>query len=72
MLVPFQNIVDLVDSDSSIDDAEDVEEFEDVPETYNVEDDVFTDDIRTTKIERLSGYMYYDIKIFPFCQINII
>jgi len=44
----------LIDSDSSIDEPEDVEEFEDVPETFTVEDDIFIDDVKSTKVERLS------------------
>lgn len=44
----------MIDSDSSIDEPEDVEEFEDVPETFTVEDDIFIDDVKSTKVERLS------------------
>lgn len=49
----FQKIVDLIDSDSSIDEPEDVEEF-DVPEEFTGDDDIFIDDVKPTKIERLS------------------
>ncbi|XP_072762716.1 FAS-associated factor 1 isoform X1 [Anoplolepis gracilipes] len=48
-----KKVIDLIDSDSSIDEPEDVEEFEDVPETFTVEDDIFIDDVKSTKIERL-------------------
>lgn len=48
-----KDVVDLVDSDNSADDAEDVEEFEDVPESFEVEDDIFIDNVTTTKIQRL-------------------
>ncbi|GAB1860812.1 Fas-associated factor 1 [Camponotus japonicus] len=48
-----KKVVDLIDSDSSIDEPEDVEEFEDVPETFTVEDDIFIDDVKSTKVERL-------------------
>ncbi|XP_047351443.1 FAS-associated factor 1 isoform X1 [Vespa velutina] len=47
-----KDVVELIDSDSSIDEPEDVEEF-DVPESFNVEDDIFIDNIRSTKIQRL-------------------
>ena len=49
----FQKVVDLIDSDSSIDEPEDVEEF-DVPEEFTGDDDIFIDDVKPTKIERLS------------------
>jgi len=52
-LFPFQKVVDLVDSDSSIDEPEDAEEF-DVPEEFTGDDDIFIDDVKPTKIERLS------------------
>jgi len=52
-LYPFQKVVDLVDSDSSIDEPEDAEEF-DVPEEFTGDDDIFIDDVKPTKIERLS------------------
>nr|XP_012222089.1 PREDICTED: FAS-associated factor 1 isoform X2 [Linepithema humile] len=48
-----KNVIDLIDSDSSVDEPEDVEEFEDVPEPFNVEDDIFIDDVKSTKVERL-------------------
>ncbi|XP_029157021.1 FAS-associated factor 1 isoform X1 [Nylanderia fulva] len=48
-----KKVIDLIDSDSSIDEPEDVEEFEDVPETFTVEDDIFIDDVKSTKVERL-------------------
>lgn len=48
-----KKIIDLIDSDSSIDEPEDVEEFEDVPETFTVEDDIFIDDVKSTKVEHL-------------------
>ncbi|XP_020281775.1 FAS-associated factor 1 [Pseudomyrmex gracilis] len=48
-----KKVIDLVDSDSSIDEQEDVEEFEQFPEPFNVEDDIFIDDVKSTKIERL-------------------
>lgn len=34
-----------------------MEEFEDVPEPFNVEDDIFIDDVKSTKVERLSEYI---------------
>jgi len=52
-LYSFQKVVDLVDSDSSIDEPEDAEEF-DVPEEFTGDDDIFIDDVKPTKIERLS------------------
>ncbi|XP_032686816.1 FAS-associated factor 1 isoform X2 [Odontomachus brunneus] len=48
-----KKVVNLVDSDSSIDEPEDVEELEDITESFNVEDDIFIDDVKSTKIERL-------------------
>lgn len=42
-------VVDLVDSDASS-----VEEFEDASESFNVEDDMFIDNLGTKKIEPLS------------------
>ncbi|KAL6264814.1 hypothetical protein P5V15_004909 [Pogonomyrmex californicus] len=48
-----KKVVDLIDSDSSIDEPEDVEEFEDVPEEFTGDDDIFIDDVKPTKIERL-------------------
>ena len=51
----FQKVVDLIDSDSSIDEPEDVEEF-DVPEEFTGDDDIFIDDVKPTKIERLSEF----------------
>ncbi|XP_043279673.1 FAS-associated factor 1 [Venturia canescens] len=48
-----KDVVDLVDSDSSADGPEDVEEFEDAPESFIIEDDMFIDNIRSTKIQRL-------------------
>lgn len=50
----LQKVVNLIDSDSSIDEPEDAEELDDVNETFNVEDDIFIDDVKSTKIERLS------------------
>ncbi|KAL0127510.1 hypothetical protein PUN28_003057 [Cardiocondyla obscurior] len=47
-----KKVVDLIDSDSSIDEPEDVEEF-DVPEEFTGDDDIFIDDVKPTKIERL-------------------
>lgn len=47
-----KDIIELIDSDSSIDEPEDVEDF-DIPESFNVEDDIFIDNIRSTKIQRL-------------------
>ncbi|XP_015178994.1 PREDICTED: FAS-associated factor 1 isoform X1 [Polistes dominula] len=47
-----KDVVELIDSDSSIDEPEDIEEF-DVPESFNVEDDIFIDNITSTKIQRL-------------------
>ncbi|XP_024936165.1 FAS-associated factor 1 isoform X2 [Cephus cinctus] len=46
-------VVDLVDSNSSADEPEDTEEFEDAPDSFSVEDDIFIDNIRSTKIQRL-------------------
>lgn len=43
--------VDLIDSDASS-----VEEFEDASETFNVEDDIFIDNLTSKKIEPLSKY----------------
>jgi hypothetical protein len=65
----FQKIVDLIDSDSSIDEPEDAEEFEDVSEPFNVEDDIFIDDVKSTKIERLSKYMLKYKKVVTFYRI---
>jgi len=65
----FQKIVDLIDSDSSIDEPEDAEEFEDVSEPFNVEDDIFIDDVKSTKIERLSKYMLEYKKVVTFYRI---
>ncbi|EZA56540.1 FAS-associated factor 1 isoform X3 [Ooceraea biroi] len=48
-----KKVVDLIDSDSSIDEPEDAEEFEDASEPFNVEDDIFIDDVKSTKVERL-------------------
>lgn len=48
----MQDVIDLAGSDSSVDEADDVEEF-DVPESFNIEDDIFVD-FKSTKIERLS------------------
>ncbi|XP_011137643.1 FAS-associated factor 1 isoform X2 [Harpegnathos saltator] len=48
-----KKVVNLVDSDSSIDEPEDVEELEDITESFNVEDDIFIDDVKSTKVERL-------------------
>jgi len=67
----FQKIVDLIDSDSSIDEPEDAEEFEDVSEPFNVEDDIFIDDVKSTKIERLSKYMLEYKKVVIFDRIYI-
>lgn len=53
IFVLFQKVVDLIDSDSSVDEPEDVEEF-DVPEEFTGDDDIFIDDVKPTKIERLS------------------
>lgn len=50
----FEDVVDLADSDSSVDGPEDVEEFEDAPESFIIEDDMFIDNVRSTKIQRLS------------------
>ncbi|XP_071557811.1 FAS-associated factor 1 isoform X2 [Temnothorax nylanderi] len=47
-----KKVVDLIDSDSSIDEPEDVEEF-DVPEEFTGDDDIFIDDVKPTKVERL-------------------
>lgn len=46
-----------MDSDSSADGPEDVEEFEDAPESFIIEDDMFIDNIRSTKIQRLSTFI---------------
>ena len=46
-----KDVIDLAGSDSSVDEADDVEEF-DVPESFNIEDDIFVD-FKSTKIERL-------------------
>ncbi|XP_014295657.1 FAS-associated factor 1 [Microplitis demolitor] len=43
----------IVDSDSSVDEAEDTEEFEDVPESFIIEDDIFIDNVLPTKFQRL-------------------
>ncbi|KAG7201589.1 hypothetical protein KM043_004333 [Ampulex compressa] len=47
-----KEVLELIDSDSSVDEA-DVEEFEDVPESFNAEDDIFIDEVTSTKIQRL-------------------
>lgn len=46
-------LVDLVDSDSS------VEEFEDASESFNVEDDIFIDNLGSRKIEPLSKFCWF-------------
>ncbi|XP_011298311.1 FAS-associated factor 1 [Fopius arisanus] len=46
-------VVDLVNSDSSADENEDVEEFEDAPGSFIIEDDQFIDNITPAKILRL-------------------
>ncbi|KAK0075269.1 hypothetical protein PV325_009280 [Microctonus aethiopoides] len=43
----------IIDSDSSTDEIEDVEEFEDAPESFIIEDDIFIDNVRPPKIQRL-------------------
>lgn len=48
-----KEVVDLVESDNSADDAEDIDEFEDAPELFTAEDDIFVDTVKSTKIERL-------------------
>lgn len=55
IFVSLQKVVDLIDSDSSIDEPEDVEEF-DVPEEFTGDDDIFIDDVKPTKVERLSEF----------------
>lgn len=54
-------LVDLVDSDSS------VEEFEDASETFNVEDDMFIDNLGSKKTEPLSKRF----SIFTFLNIYV-
>ncbi|XP_028050119.1 FAS-associated factor 1 isoform X3 [Monomorium pharaonis] len=54
-----KKVVDLVDSDSSIDEQEDVEEF-DVPEEFTGDDDIFIDDVKPTKVERLMPEIVVD------------
>lgn len=56
--------MDLVDSDSSADGPEDVEEFEDAPESFIIEDDMFIDNTRSTKIQRLSTFVFFQIADF--------
>ncbi|XP_066592439.1 FAS-associated factor 1 [Prorops nasuta] len=45
-----KDVIQVVDSDSSI---EEQDEFEDVPEAFNVDDDIFIDNVRSTKMQRL-------------------
>lgn len=47
-------LVDLVDSDTSS-----VEEFEDASESFNIEDDIFIDNVETKKVEPLSMYFLH-------------
>lgn len=42
--------MDLIDSDSS------AEEFEDASESFNVEDDIFIDNVQSMKIQHLSKF----------------
>lgn len=49
----LQEVVDLIDSDTSIEDQDDNDDFDDTPDSFNVEDDIFIDNIRPTKIQRL-------------------
>lgn len=44
-------VVDIADSDNS--DIEDIEEFEDTPGSFLIEDDIFIDNISTTRVQRL-------------------
>lgn len=46
--------MDLADTDSSVGEVESVEDFEDIPESCNVEDDIFIDNIQSTRIQYLS------------------
>ncbi|OXU24214.1 hypothetical protein TSAR_001469 [Trichomalopsis sarcophagae] len=46
-------VVDLVDTDSSVEEQEDGEDFEDAPETFQVDDDIFIDHVQPTKIQHL-------------------
>lgn len=64
----FQKVVNLVDSDSSIDEPEDVEELEDITESFNVEDDIFIDDVKSTKVERLSECVKIRKQLFSFSK----
>lgn len=52
-IILLQDVV-IIDSDSSTDEIEDVEEFEDAPESFIIEDDIFIDNVRPPKIQRLS------------------
>lgn len=48
-----KEVVDLADTDSSVGEVESVEDFEDIPESCNVEDDIFIDNIQSTRIQYL-------------------
>lgn len=54
VFILFQEVVDLVDTDSSVEEQEDGEDFEDAPETFQVDDDIFIDHVQPTKIQHLS------------------
>ncbi|XP_058789619.1 FAS-associated factor 1 [Phymastichus coffea] len=48
-----KEIIDLVDTDSSIDDQEDGEDYEDAPESFQVDDDIFVEHVQSAKIQHL-------------------
>ena len=50
---PTEEVVDLVDSDGSVEGPDDSDDFEDAPESFIIEDDMFIDNVRSTKIQRL-------------------
>lgn len=52
-----QEIVDLIESDSSLDDLEENEDYEDAPESFQVDDDIFVDHVVPPKTQNLSKFL---------------
>lgn len=52
----FQEVVDVIDTDSSADEQDDGDDFEDAPESFQVDDDIFIDNVQPTKTLQLSKF----------------
>lgn len=64
--------MDLADTDSSVGEVESVEDFEDTPESCHVEDDIFIDNIQSTRNQYLSELLKHQSVLVFVNNISIL